>query len=206
MRLRDNVLTGLGVGLAGGFVTGVALDGGMGALISACAGGLLGALTGAYLVVTARWPFWTAAALLGAAPICLLLGALFGLPALVDLPALLALPLAVSLLRDREARERVVSNALTLAVAVYAAVTLLAYLAHPAQATLDGALETLTPALAFVIGMMLGRAPRRCSGGSSARRGSCWRLPSTPRRSSVVAPLPRMACSQTGQRWRIRWR
>lgn len=55
MRLRDNVLTGLGVGLAGGFVTGVALDGGMGALIYACAGGLLGAQTGAYLVVVARW-------------------------------------------------------------------------------------------------------------------------------------------------------
>ncbi|MGH2486802.1 MAG: hypothetical protein ACRDHE_12400, partial [Ktedonobacterales bacterium] len=153
MRLRDTLLTGLGVGLAGGLATGAAVDGGMGALIYACAGGALGALTGAYLTATACTPFWTAAALLGAAPLCLLLGAWFGLPALVDLPTLLALPLAVSLLRGRAARERLVSNALTLAVAVYAAVTLLAFLAHPPHAALAGALEALTPALAFVVGM-----------------------------------------------------
>ena len=155
MRLRDTFLTGLGVGLAGGLVTGVALGGGMGALIYACAGGALGALVGAYLTATERAPFWTAAALLGAAPLCLPLGALIGLPALVDLPTLLALPLAVSLMRGRAARERLVSNALTLAVAVYAAVTLLAFLAHPPHAALAGALETLTPALAFVVGMTL---------------------------------------------------
>ena len=159
MRFRDKLLTGAGVGLAAGLAAGVALDGGLAIPLYACLGGLLGLLSGAYLEASERAPFWAATSLVCAAPLTLPLGSLLGASALADVPALLALPLICLLLRRREARELLVANALTFAVAVAVAVGLLALLTHPSGPAIPTVLATLTPLVAFALGMTLHTRP-----------------------------------------------